>query len=148
MATITAKQEPLTSIVYVSSGRSQHQANVMEILRVSRLNNTRLNITGMLAYKDGNFLQVLEGQDPILGRVIEKIGRDDRHSGMIVLAKTHIEKRLFPDWSMAFRELKDLPAEDASAYSPFMDGSMLDDKFRSRPELCYKLLLSFKQSMR
>ena len=148
MTTITTDREPLTSIVYVSSGRSQQQANVMDILRISRVNNTRLNITGMLAYKDGNFLQILEGEHSTLSRVLEKIERDERHSGMIVLAKTHIEERLFPSWSMAFRELKDLSPDDAEAYSPFMDGSMLDDRFRSRPELCYKLLLSFKQSMR
>ena len=146
--TSAIQEEQLSSIVYISSGRTQNLEEVREILRVSRINNTRLNITGMLAYKDGNFLQVLEGPESVLPSVVEMIERDNRHRGMIVLAKKSIKERLFPNWSMAFRDIKDLSPEEASFYSPFLDGSMLDEKFRSQPELCYKLLLTFKQSMR
>ncbi|MDQ2711079.1 MAG: BLUF domain-containing protein [Acidobacteriota bacterium] len=148
MGTNATQEEPLSSVVYVSSGRTQERDHIVEILRVSRINNTRLNITGMLAYKEGNFLQVLEGPTSVLSSVVETIERDNRHSGMIILAKKPIKERLFPNWSMAFRELKDLSEEDASFYNPFLDGSLMDEKFRCQPELCYKLLLTFKQSMR
>ena len=143
----TAKDQ-LISVVYVSSGKRLSEAEVIDILRVSRFNNSHLNITGLLAYKDGNFLQVLEGPESSVTRVLETIERDRRHSGMIILAKRKLQERLFPEWSMAFRELKDMSPDEASAYSPFLDGSLVEEKIAEKPDICYKLLLSFKQAMR
>ncbi len=145
----TAEQEAnLVSIVYVSSGvRQFEKQGVIDILQVSRRNNTRLGITGILVYQDGNFMQVLEGTEQDLSELMRSIERDDRHRGVIVLLKKAITERQFPQWSMAFKDLNELPAEDAAAFSPFLQGSAIDDQFRSRSEACYKLLLRFKSSL-
>ncbi len=138
----------LISLVYVSSGRQLSSEEIVEILRVSRANNQRDGITGLLAYKDGNFLQVLEGPEEVINNIVQRIERDSRHSGMIVLSKKPVKERLFGDWSMAFRDLKDMSPEEASAYSPLLEGALLDEKIRTRPEVSYKLLMSFRQSIR
>ncbi len=102
----------------------------------------------MLLYKDGNFLQVLEGSDTSVTELMETVERDNRHRGVLVLTKKPIQERQFPNWSMAFKNLGALSDEDKVAFSPFLSGSFLDEDFRRKPERCYKLLLHFKESIR
>jgi acylphosphatase len=148
MSLTTERESNLVSIVYVSSG-VQHfeKQEIVDILQVSRKNNARLGITGFLVYQDGNFMQVLEGTEQDLSELMHSIERDQRHRGVIVLLKTAITERQFPQWSMAFKDLSELPVEDAAAFSPFLQGSAIDEQFRSRPEACYKLLLRFKRNL-
>lgn len=145
----TAEQESnLVSIVYASSGvRQFEKQEILDILQISRKNNARLNITGFLVYQDGNFMQVLEGTEQDLSELMRSIEQDQRHRGVIVLLKRAIAERQFPQWSMAFKNLSELPTEDAAAFSPFLQGPAIDEQFRSRPEACYKLLLRFKSSL-
>ena len=50
-------------LIYVSTAvRLLNKDELVEILNVSREKNARLNITGLLLYKDGNFMQLLEGR--------------------------------------------------------------------------------------
>lgn len=93
-------------------------------------------------------MQVLEGPDDSVGALLHKIERDNRHRGVLRLAKKIIEQRSFADWSMAFQNLDSLNAVNHPAYSPFLSTSLLDSQFRSQPDACYKLLLSFKAGMR
>ena len=54
--------QQLVSLIYVSSGvRVLTDAEIFEILTQSRRNNERCGITGLLLYRDGNLMQVLEG---------------------------------------------------------------------------------------
>jgi len=63
----------LVSLVYVSSSvRELDDSEILNILRTSQRNNERRNITGMLLYKDGNFLQVLEGTDRSVTELMER----------------------------------------------------------------------------
>jgi len=49
-------------LVYVSSATELFSDTQLEnLLLRSRQNNSTLGITGMLLYKDGNFMQCLEG---------------------------------------------------------------------------------------
>ena len=54
-------------LVYVSSAvRPFSKSELVELLNVTRDNNSRLGVTGMLLYRDGNFMQVLEGGEPVV----------------------------------------------------------------------------------
>lgn len=141
--------ENLISHVYASSavGSLAYQ-EILDILHDSRENNQRLGITGMLLYKGGNFMQVLEGPEASVGALLQKVERDRRHRGVLHLAKKPIEQRSFTDWSMAFQNLDSLNPATHPGYSPFLSTSLLDSQFRSQPEACYKLLLCFKTGMR
>ena len=143
-----AAESQLISTIYVSSARLQCEDEIVEILRVSRKNNEPVSITGLLAYKDGNFLQILEGPAQPLAATVERIGRDPRHSGMIVLSKRTVSERLFPDWLMAFRDIRHMSSEDAALCSTLLVDSSLEEKAKLEPDLCYKLLLNFKKNMR
>lgn len=149
MSTPADQENGLVSLVYVSSStRKLTDAEILEILRTSQRNNERRAITGMLLYKDGNFLQVLEGRDAEVTDLVERVERDARHRGLIVLTKKRIQERQFPNWSMAFKDLGALSAQDQAAFSPFLADSFLDEDFRGKPDRSYKLLLHFKENIR
>ena len=149
MSAPTGQDNGLVSAVYVSSSvRKLDDSEILDILRVSQRNNQRRGITGMLLYKDGNFLQVLEGPNSEITELMETVERDNRHRGFIVLTKKPIKDRQFPSWSMAFKDLGALSAEDQASFSPFLADSFLDEDFRSKPDRSYKLLLHFKENIR
>ena len=51
-------------IVYLSSASKLFtEDELKEIVDISVKNNTRLGITGMMLYNEGNFIQVLEGEE-------------------------------------------------------------------------------------
>jgi len=66
------------------------------------MNNKLADVTGLLVYVDGNFLQVLEGEHEVVSTLLEKISQDHRHTDVKVVYKTIIEKRTFNSWQMAY----------------------------------------------
>lgn len=67
-------------LLYVSSTkRDLSEVALKPILATARNNNAVLDVTGLLLYIDGGFLQVLEGQRDVLHELYETIARDPRH---------------------------------------------------------------------
>lgn len=90
-------------LVYISEAAEDlGYSDLQEILAVSRTKNARDNITGCLIYRDGYFLQLLEGEEDAVKRLANKIRFDSRNSNLRVLITTTSTERLFGDWSMAF----------------------------------------------
>ena len=138
----------LFSLTYVSSAvRPFSSSQLVELLNTSRRNNTDAGLTGMLLYKDGNFMQVLEGPEETVRRVHGKILRDPRHCGMIVLLEHEIANRQFGDWSMGFRNLDDPQLTGTPGFSEFMNTALTSTQFRDNPSFAQKLLASFKKRM-
>jgi hypothetical protein len=93
-------------LIYMSTARASFSVDDLKaLLEVSRRNNTAAGITGLLLYKDGHFLQVLEGERADVERVFAKILLDPRHNQVIEFFRETILEREFGDWSMAFRDL-------------------------------------------
>ncbi len=134
-------------LIYVSSAVELFsQPELLSLLAKCHENNVSLGITGMLLYKDGNFMQILEGEEAEVRQLYSKIGNDPRHRGTIPLLEGHLEKRQFPVWSMGFR---DLNSSDAlpTGYNEFLNTKLTDEEFSSDPTRAQKLLLSFKKNM-
>jgi hypothetical protein len=86
-------------------------ANLEEILLDARAGNEKRDITGVLVYVDGVFLQVIEGdRDAVLG-LMASIAKDTRHTSVKVFHEAEIEERAFANWRMAF--LNATPAQMA-----------------------------------
>jgi hypothetical protein len=137
------------STVYVSSAtRLLKDAELAEILRVSRANNQRDEITGMLLYKDGNFMQVLEGPEGKVSALINKLHHDPRHRGIQQLVQDHVSERQFDQWAMAFHKVDLSAQEDREAMSNFLDDEVAAAAFRSNPGKAYRLLLSFRNNVK
>ncbi len=66
----------------------------------AKVKNALLNITGVLFYLDGKFLQILEGDEAALRPLMNTINDDPRHNNLEILIDTPIESRGFNDWTM------------------------------------------------
>ncbi len=94
-------------IVYSSAAvGSVDEQTLSDILAAARLRNARRDITGMLLYRDGVFLQLLEGSRVEVDLVMEAIRRDPRHRRLTLLLDERIEARAFPAWSMGYHALR------------------------------------------
>lgn len=89
-------------IIYLSAGRGAMSPEVVDdILTVSRRNNARDGITGLLAYHDGCFFQSLEGPEDHLTACLTRVRADQRHSGMLILSDRQVDRAVFGQWDMA-----------------------------------------------
>ncbi|GAA0727584.1 BLUF domain-containing protein [Sphingomonas japonica] len=101
----------MLQLVYVSSVHPVgSKPDIDSILTVSRRNNRRDAITGLLYCDTARFLQVLEGPDRAVETAYERIRQDDRHRAAVILSRRQIETREFGSWEMAHRSA-DIDAE-------------------------------------
>lgn len=91
----------MLQLIYVSTIRPGTEVPLEPILRVSRANNRRDGITGLLHANNRRFMQALEGEDALVEATYARIAADPRHFALVVLSRRSIETREFGDWSMA-----------------------------------------------
>ena len=80
----------LSHLIYLSSLDTESVPELPKIVRTSVQNNSARGITGMLLCYDRDIIQVLEGERKEIDQVFEKIQRDGRHSGIMVLINREI----------------------------------------------------------
>ena len=137
----------MIQLAYVSSTKGLLTADeIAKILVGSREKNRKLGITGMLLYKGGNVLQVLEGEKEEVVALFEVIRKDERHGGVIKLYQKNIEERDFPEWTMGFHDLNAEGARRLEGFSEFLDSSF--DMHAIKPSAAAKLLHCFKSGVR
>lgn len=91
----------LARLIYASRAPSLRAGDVADILKTSRRNNPACGITGALCYLDGAYMQYLEGDEVDIAKLYAVIERDSRHVAPVVLDRSFLALRTFPDWSMA-----------------------------------------------
>lgn len=103
--------DDLVSLVYTSTAvRPLDDDALSGLLGQSRDANGARAVTGMLLYRDGRFIQVLEGTRAVVTALAGAIARDGRHRDMRILMLEGISARQFPDWTMGYQGLH-RPAE-------------------------------------
>ena len=134
-------------LVYVSSAVELFSdAALNELLEKSRTNNSARGVTGLLLYKEGNFMQFLEGPKEQVLEVMNKVKADPRHRGVIVLLQEEHEGREFEEWSMGFKKLHG--EKGVTGYSEVLNLPLTSEEFLLHPSKSLQLLLSFKSAMR
>ena len=116
------------------------------LLEVSRRNNLRDEITGMLVFHDGNFLQVLEGDEEVVKSAFSRIEADNRHSGIIELDESVVAQRDFTGWSMGFKRMSS--SDSPEGFIEFFSRSFDANTIVTRSSEAMEILLSFKESSR
>jgi len=112
----------LYQIVYLSfSSDNFKHSDIDQILEVSRKNNEGNNITGMLLYRGGVFLQLLEGDKEEVTKLFDKISQDKRHKHVKTLIEITDGERIFTDWTMAFKEISDIDLELINEILPWQN---------------------------
>lgn len=64
--------------------------------------NVEHGVTGALLFTGQNFAQILEGHDQDVERLLSKIVSDPRHENVLVVDRSGVTARRFPDWGMAY----------------------------------------------
>jgi hypothetical protein len=146
--TSTVSSAQLYRIVYVSSAVTPFKAEeLLTLLKRARPRNTAAQITGLLLYHDGNFMQCLEGPERQAIATHERILRDPRHFGCITLISAAVDERLFSDWSMGFRNVALPEANSIPGFSDFLSRGERSESLRT-PHNALRLLHSFREQIR
>jgi hypothetical protein len=134
-------------LIYVSTARELMDKDaLLGILAKAREKNARLGITGMLLYKDGNFLQLLEGEESLVRDVYATIARDTRHFDSMIMMEEEVSERVFADWKMGFHDLSDPALQSLPGFAPFRHLNF--DQRGAAPDvaICLDILKFFKDS--
>ncbi|MCC6411672.1 MAG: BLUF domain-containing protein [Saprospiraceae bacterium] len=87
------------------------------LLMECRLKNSHKNISGILLYGYGYFIQMLEGEEHEVRSLFhEKILHDPRHTSVKILNEGLSYKRLYPTWAMAYRPYDPESVLDVQGY--------------------------------
>jgi hypothetical protein len=90
-------------LVYVSTAKKlMSDAELLDLLDVARIKNAEHNVTGVLLYSEGTFIQALEGEKDDLYTIYRSIELDIRHRNIILMVTGLSQERIFPKWSMGF----------------------------------------------
>lgn len=98
--------QPLKSLVYSSEAVEHFDDTALEqLLRSARNHNWDANITGALFYRDGSFIQFLEGAPADVDALMERIQNDSRHTNVRIVVDELTTVRQFSDWTMGYQPL-------------------------------------------
>jgi len=138
----------LFNLIYASSAtRKMHDQDLLAILASSHKNNARLDVTGMLLYRGGNFLQVLEGSEKVVDNVFNVIAQDARHHQVILMLKRPVPKRQFENWEMGFANLDTIDTSNLPGYTSYLNEPFNSKRFTD-VSFAYTFLSLFKEEMR
>jgi hypothetical protein len=138
----------LINLIYGSSAiHPMTDAELAEILTKAREKNKRLDITGMLLYRGGNFLQVLEGDKEVVVPLYEVIKLDHRHHLTQLYTVRQVTERHFGEWEMGFTHLDTLDPAALPGYTPYLDEPLNSERFKD-PSFAHIFLRIFKEGMR
>ncbi len=92
------EEEEIEQIVYTSSAfrRDMPSSDIEQILETSRRNNAKDDITGLLLYRDGSFVQFLEGPRSKVQQCYDRIAKDPRHRGLVIIYRKTADQNAEP----------------------------------------------------
>jgi hypothetical protein len=136
---------PLITLVYVSVAKHlMTDAELKSMLDVARSKNAKLNVTGMLLYRDGFFVQALEGEADVVDKLYAKISQDERHTNVLKVYRQPIEARAFSEWSMGFNKIEKDDGDQIEGFTDFLQKPH-PNFFVEHPGRAAKLLNSFSE---
>jgi FAD-dependent sensor of blue light len=136
-------------LIYTSTASSlMSDLELTDLLALCRDRNSQDELTGMLLYKDGSFMQVLEGEKAIVLRTFARIQKDTRHKDIFLLREREMESRNFNGWSMGFKSVKASDLRDKPGFSDLSEELFSSCAYSEKPHIALKLLKSFHENTR
>ena len=138
--------QDLVCIVYYSSARRPFDTSALSrLLATSRRNNGANELTGMLLFHDGNFVQAVEGPRDSVERTFERIKHDPSHGDILKVGPMKIEQRYFPDWTMGVLAKPLLSLAGQEAVTDFLHCKL--ESAADHPSIAWRLLNSFREGV-
>jgi hypothetical protein len=105
-SSVSAGGASMIQISYISqAAEPMSSEDLLSLLMQCRRNNMARDVTGMLLFANGTFLQVVEGDDRVVDDLVAVIEKDPRHTSVQLLGRRAIEARQYADWSMGFERV-------------------------------------------
>ena len=133
----------LTQLIYVSQRLDSDAWVLGDILDSSVRRNRQNDITGMLLYSEGHFMQVLEGDEPAVLATYQRIWDDRRHHCLTLLQAHSVAQRCFTDWSMGFRQLNTADAAAFPLHAPYFEYGFDPQVLLGQPGVALDMLQRF-----
>lgn len=96
----------LQQLIYHSTATRIWGAEELDrLVAQARIYNFSCAITGVLFRADQHFLQVVEGEADVVESLYRRIAHDPRHAGFRLLVNEPMKQRVFPRWSLGFRQV-------------------------------------------
>jgi hypothetical protein len=134
-------------LVYLSSATQwPSSADLQALLQQSQQRNASSGITGMLLYKNAQFLQLLEGEAGPVHEIFASVCRDPRHNGVVKLVEQAAAERSFDGWYMGFRNLDDDAPPPPAGFADVFAGGFDKDALLGSGERLVRLLRRFAES--
>ena len=131
----------MVQLIYTSAAvRDLSDDELAHILRASVRNNQKTNITGLLLYAKGTFLQVIEGESDVIDELIATIKLDPRHRDIEELMRTQIREPEFSQWHMGYRALSKGDALALPNYAPFFEDGFDSAMLAAKPGECLEIM--------
>ncbi len=93
-------------LVYTSHATNPFtEMSLLQLLDQSRVFNKQHDISGILLYLQGKFIQVLEGDKQEVNDLYARIEKDRRHKKVTRVIEGNAPDRIFKGWSMGFKRL-------------------------------------------
>lgn len=93
----------MVRLIYASkSSPKMNLSDITKILRVARVKNLELGVTGLLCIEKSVFVQWLEGPRDAVNTLYATILKDERHERVTILDYSEVNERSFGNWEMGF----------------------------------------------
>jgi hypothetical protein len=93
----------LLQAIYVCAAEpSLHEHEITTLLKQARIANRKHDVSGMLLYVGGYFLQSFEGEPEMVDVVCNTLFRDKPRMRVKQIVRESIVERQFPEWTMGF----------------------------------------------
>lgn len=89
-----------------------------QIVESATRKNAENDITGMLLFAEGRFMQLLEGEEQAVLQTFERVSLDPRHYDVQITERSPIAARSFGNWSMGFKRMASADLNAISAALP------------------------------
>jgi hypothetical protein len=136
----------MIQVSYVSrTSQPMSSEELLALLLECRKNNRAKNVTGMLLYGNGTFLQAIEGEEETIDGLVEIIKSDPRHERFQLLHRKQIEHREYADWSMGFDRVDGESSQDIEGLANFAPDDFNFDYLTGHEPVVDKLLQHYRE---
>lgn len=101
---ILFRSKRLKTICYVSTHHTGLSDFAIDrILKSAQIYNNKHGVSGVFVSASNRFFQILEGDEKEINLLFDRIQRDDRHTNIIKLFNTTIDRPFFTSYNSSFR---------------------------------------------
>ena len=86
------------AISYVSTAsRGLPQEEIVKFMEETQIRNNKHGVNGFLIYSEGNFFEVIEGEEIKIKDLFKVIKEDTRHKNILMIFEKEVDKPFFED---------------------------------------------------